>query len=401
VRTTYEVDANDRLTAETTGGATTLYTYDANGNTTGQAKPGELVTYGYDEANRRVRTTTSAGVITTGYHADGIRNRESAGGRVTTWLIDANRDYAQTLEAYSGGQLSTVWIYGNELLAQANVVGGGVFERSLHTDGMGSVRQATDASGQITDAFEYDAFGVELARTGTSDIDHRYRSEQVDPDTGFYNLRARWYGASAGRFLSSDMFHGYPSVPYSLHHYLYVGNDPVGEEDPSGNTNLVEISISINESSAYRTTNAAAARRTLKRFLLGKPPEDIGIIGETVLDYMLNGVFEELQAGTMTKQEFGRRAHSRLKSKIEVFKPLPGFTVVAEPFFIESRKGEPLKTNPKGSVGVDVFVMEGTTPVLAMELKTGEGYSRKGKLLRRKRTLTDLVQVSIIPVGRK
>ena len=236
--TTYTVDANDRLTTETTGGVSTLYTYDANGNSTGQAKPGEVVTYGYDEANRRVRTTTASGVTTTGYSADGLRNRETGNGHSTLWLIDPNRDYAQTLEAYRDQQLSTVWLYGDELLAQSNVIGGGLHERNLHSDGMGSVRQASDVAGNLTDSFEYDAFGIELNRTGSTDIDHRYRAEQVDPNTGFYNLRARWYDPSSGRFTSMDSFAGSNGDPISLHKYLYANADPINNWDPSGYVTL-------------------------------------------------------------------------------------------------------------------------------------------------------------------
>ncbi|MEO8159926.1 MAG: RHS repeat-associated core domain-containing protein [Arenimonas sp.] len=254
VVTSYVVDDNDRLITETTAGVTTLYTYDANGNTTGQAKPGEWTRYDFDQANRLVKTTTSAGaVITTGYGAEGVRNRESVGGTTTTWLIEGNRDYAQTLEAYTASQLKTVWIYGNELLAQSSVQGGGLHERNLHADGMGSVRQATDAAGQLTDGFEYDAFGNDLGRSGSSDIDHRYRGEQVDPNTGYYNLRARWYDPAIGSFSSMDSWIGSSSDPTGLHKYLYANSDPVNGTDPTGFMTLAEVGSSINVASNLYT----------------------------------------------------------------------------------------------------------------------------------------------------
>jgi RHS repeat-associated protein len=265
--TTYTVDVNDRLTEESKSGASTIYTYDANGNTTGQAKPGELQTFAYDESNRRVHTIIAGTQITTGYSADGIRNRETANGHTSTWLIDPNRDYAQTLEAYTDGQLKTVWIYGDELLAQSNVIGGGLHERNLQTDGMGSVRQATDVAGSVTDSFEYDAFGNQLARTGTTDIDHRYRGEQVDPNTGFYNLRARWYDPRSGRFVSPDSWAGSNSDPVSLHRYLYAGADPIGYRDPSGCTTLAEIGSSINI--GLNILNVATTSFSVTKNLLG------------------------------------------------------------------------------------------------------------------------------------
>jgi RHS repeat-associated protein len=246
VTTRYAVDDNDRLLTETTAGVETRYTYDDNGNTTGRAKPGEWTRYDFDQANRLVTTTTSAGAtITTGYGAEGVRNRESVNGVATTWLIDGNRDYAQTLEAYTANELTTTWLYGNELLAQSNF-GAHLYERNLLTDGMSSVREATDANGQLTDSFEYDAFGNELAHIGTSDIDHRYRSEQLDPNTGFYNQRARWYDAAVGRFESLDTWTGGAFDPASLHKYLYGNGNPIGHLDPTGRFSLSDVTAAIN-----------------------------------------------------------------------------------------------------------------------------------------------------------
>lgn len=282
--TTYEVDANDRLIRETTGGVSTLRTYDANGNTTGQAKPGQLLSFGYDQANRRIRTTTAKSVIETGYNADGIRNRETADGHTRTWLIDANRDYAQTLEAYTDQQLSTVWVYGDELLAQGNVVGGGLQERSLHGDGLGSVRQASDATGTVTDRFEYDAFGNELARTGTTDIDHRYRGEQVDPNTGFYNLRARWYDPGSGRFTSIDPVQGMTGRPQSLNKYLYTESDPVNGRDPSGMfLDTGSIFFAQNVQLSMRTTQVALPTQVLlsARVVAAAAAATIGVVALT------------------------------------------------------------------------------------------------------------------------
>ena len=244
--TTYAVDDNDRLQSETTTGTTTLYTYDDNGNTTGKAKPGSWTRYTFDEANRLVRTQDSAGLdVATGYGAEGVRNLERFGGVLRSWLIDANRDYAQTLEAYESNDLATTWVYGNELLSQASASVRGVQERNLLTDGMGSVRQATDASSQRTDVFEYDAFGVELARSGSNDIDHRYRGEQVDASTGFYNLRARWYDAGQGRFTSVDTWAGVGSDPVGLHKYLYANQDPISGKDPSGHFTVSDALAAI------------------------------------------------------------------------------------------------------------------------------------------------------------
>ena len=58
--------------------------------------------------------------------------------------------------------------------------------------------------------------------------------EQFDPDLSLYYLRARYYNAATGRFLSRDPEDGKAIDPKTLHKYLYVGGDPVNWIDPTG-----------------------------------------------------------------------------------------------------------------------------------------------------------------------
>lgn len=392
--TTYVVDANDRLASETTGSIATLYTYDANGNTTSRARSGEVTSYGYDENDRLVRTESTGLLVETGYTADGMRNREVANGVGRTWLIDPNRDYTQTLETYRSGSLATVWIYGNELLSQMNEIGGGLHERHLQTDGFGSVRLATDVNGSITDRFEYDAFGTEMSRTGTSDIDHRYRSEQRDPSTGFYNLRARWYDTNTGRFTRMDPFEGFAADPATLHKYVGNHNDPANRVDPSGYASLTEMAVATNVNTVLRTNSVFVGRRTIQKILLGHPPKDIGVVGEMVLDWVLQGFYEHVLDGGVTKQEFGRRVHSDVKNRCSRFIQYNGVSLDCEPFFNE--KGQ-VKGNPKGSLGVDVLIRYQGRPVVAFEIKTGKGMSGSGFQARRKYIGASVIQITLKP----
>jgi RHS repeat-associated protein len=66
-----------------------------------------------------------------------------------------------------------------------------------------------------------------------------YGGQQVDPNTGLYNLRARQYDPSTGRFLSRDTaaprFNG-----LELNRYVYTANNPVNLRDLSGHQAFVE-----------------------------------------------------------------------------------------------------------------------------------------------------------------
>jgi RHS repeat-associated protein len=64
----------------------------------------------------------------------------------------------------------------------------------------------------VVGSSEYDAFGTTRAATG---IQYRlgYTGEQLDAETGFVHLRARYYDPAQGRFLTKDPFPGLMDQP--------------------------------------------------------------------------------------------------------------------------------------------------------------------------------------------
>jgi len=101
-------------------------------------------------------------------------------------------------------------------------------------DGQGSVRLLTDANGAITDSYTYDAFGNTLTSQGTTVNPYRYTGQQLDSLTGLYDLRARYYDPTSGRFLSRDTASLDFSNPVELNRYSYAEENPVNLRDPSG-----------------------------------------------------------------------------------------------------------------------------------------------------------------------
>jgi hypothetical protein len=57
---------------------------------------------------------------------------------------------------------------------------------------------------------------------------------------GLYYLRARYYNANTGRFMSRDPEDGDDYRPASLHKYLYASGDPVNAFDPRGRESMLE-----------------------------------------------------------------------------------------------------------------------------------------------------------------
>jgi RHS repeat-associated protein len=84
-----------------------------------------------------------------------------------------------------------------------------------------------DASGNVVDSYNYDAFGAIRSSTGSQANPFTFTGEQTDASTGLEYLRARYYDAASGSFISRDAMPG-------LNRFAYGGGNPVGNVDPSG-----------------------------------------------------------------------------------------------------------------------------------------------------------------------
>ncbi|OGO78123.1 MAG: hypothetical protein A2Y23_01580 [Clostridiales bacterium GWB2_37_7] len=101
----------------------------------------------------------------------------------------------------------------------------------------GNVVALADENGNKVVNFEYDAWGnltntPEAVTTGNGELlrnanPFRYSGYQFDPESGLYYLKARYYSAVIGRFLSFD------PIP-NINRFRYVDNNPVSFIDPNG-----------------------------------------------------------------------------------------------------------------------------------------------------------------------
>ncbi|RLJ15763.1 hypothetical protein DJ030_18000 [bacterium endosymbiont of Escarpia laminata] len=239
--TAYTYDVNDRMTS---AGAAT-YSYDANGNLTGTSEAGDTSSFEYDVADRMVRVIMPGGAVTDYlYDGDGIRVSRTDASGTTRYLVDGANQTGVTQvieELDGGGALQVNYTYGMDLLSQ---------DRSgaisyYHADGLGSVRGLTNGSETLTDTYLYDAYGNEVAVTGTTENSYRFVGEQYDPNIGFYYLRARYYDPASGRFVSMDPASGDPQSPISLHRYLYANDNPVNYVDPTGEFTLTGMMVAM------------------------------------------------------------------------------------------------------------------------------------------------------------
>lgn len=117
-----------------------------------------------------------------------------------------------------------IYLYdGNDLLAEMDASGnilarytqGGGIEEPLaqfcsgsasyyETDVLGSVTSTTTPASAIANSYSYDSFGNTVTSTSPTMNSIRYAARELDPETGIYNDRARYYDPSSGRFVSED-----------------------------------------------------------------------------------------------------------------------------------------------------------------------------------------------------
>jgi len=241
--TDYAYDVDDRLLSQTTGGTPVAYGWDANGNLASRIAGASVHSYAHDAEDRLVTVSGPSGTVAYDYDADGMRIRRSAGGVTTDYLLDKALPastcpcgpsppgaMAQVIAETTGASIVS-YTYG---LAKLDRVVPGVGADTFLRDAQHSVRGLTTAAGVANDRYTYDAFGVELAASGTTaDVD-RFAGEPFDPVAGLQYHRARHYDPSIGRFTSTDPEPGVPETPATFHRYLYAGSNPVDRADPTG-----------------------------------------------------------------------------------------------------------------------------------------------------------------------
>ena len=95
------------------------------------------------------------------------------------------------------------------------------------TDNEGSVVAVIDKTGSVKDAYSYDPYGQQTV-VGTPSVSNPYGYDGgYEQSSGIIKFGVRYYDSTVGTFLQED-----PSGQTAG--YLYAGNDPANENDPSG-----------------------------------------------------------------------------------------------------------------------------------------------------------------------
>jgi YD repeat-containing protein len=155
----YNYGNENRLLAVTNQNGLVLdsYAYDSAGNRIQKVATNDIVQYSYDERNLMTGFVDNTNQISYTYNGDAERVTSIVNGALTQFVIDPAQNPFQVVQQRNGsGTITESYSFGTTRLATWN----GTAVTFELTDRLGSVRFVTDTSGNVLQAYNYDAFGA-------------------------------------------------------------------------------------------------------------------------------------------------------------------------------------------------------------------------------------------------
>ena len=205
--------------------------YDADGRLVRTEDGGQ--SFHYNALGQLARVESDGGTSCTyGYDAFGRRAYEKCDDQETRFGWDGHNLVAEQ-DIATGDVAVTIHAGGvNTPVARINTATGDVFH--LVQGATGNVHAAFDSSGALVETYQYSAFGETevIVQEGRSPTGNRlaFHGHMYDPATGLYNMRARYYSPTYGRFISQDPI----GVAGGVNLYGFARNNALAFWDPFG-----------------------------------------------------------------------------------------------------------------------------------------------------------------------
>ncbi|MHC1784692.1 MAG: DUF6531 domain-containing protein [Anaerolineaceae bacterium] len=230
----YIYDAADQLLSA----GTTTYTYDANGNQISRKDASGTYSLTYDDRNLLVGITTPTNLsIKFGYDTSGLQVAIQGQEGTKIMVRDGYLAIFDVSDNFSEGQ-AYLWAVGQLAYSRPlDTTGAGTASGYLG-DGLGNVEYLASEEGALTAVTPSDAFGQVLATAEGLENPTLFQGMlgvKAEPALeGLYLMGHRYYDASTGRFLNSDLLPGESTRPQTLNRYSYALANPLRYVDPRG-----------------------------------------------------------------------------------------------------------------------------------------------------------------------
>ncbi len=209
------------------------FSYDAYGNRSQQArgKQGALKThYQYNALNQLTAIAVNGVITQYTYDPLGRRISKRSADKCCEFLWLGDQLLAEKLIDPTGAQLSakTYLFKPNSFEPIAFVQNDGIYY--YHLDHLGTPQEITNQQGELVWAVSYKAYG-NLAVAFKAEVENnlRFAGQYFDEESGLHYNRFRYYDPACGRFINQDPI----GLLGGVNNYLYVPN-PTGWVDPLG-----------------------------------------------------------------------------------------------------------------------------------------------------------------------
>ncbi len=203
------------------------YAHDAVGRVTND----QTNAYTWNLAGRMSSRTESGKTVNHSYDAFGMRT--FIGARNCVWNYATTLPSAAIIRDGSVDQSYYVYAPGGSLVYRINASDN--VRTYYHFDEMGNTVFTTGESASITASFAYSPYGEVLGSNGGTGEIFTYQGQygiMRDSDNDLYYIRARYYDAKIGRFLSRDPIQS--SNPRGVNPYQYAYENPMLYVDGTG-----------------------------------------------------------------------------------------------------------------------------------------------------------------------
>ncbi|MCU1391431.1 MAG: sle [Ilumatobacteraceae bacterium] len=230
----YQSGIADQIVAQS--GPATAWTYDRSGAVTSSNSSAGNKSYGYDSAGRLSTATVlrngTRSTVSYTYDGDGNRITRTENGATTKYVWDPISNTPQLALETVGAVTTRRYFHGDGPVAAQTPTDTFFF----HLDPLGTTDQVTNGHGDIVAAYTYNAFGVVTA-TGpqTGAVDLLFQGQLLDATTGLYDMGARNYDPTTGRFTQREPMETAVGEPV-VAAYAFVRNRPTYLTDPTGTT---------------------------------------------------------------------------------------------------------------------------------------------------------------------
>jgi len=233
--TNYQYSNNSNLLQNSTGSNFNTYQYNKNGATKDIQGSGGHILLTWDEKDRLTSYQNTDSAKTHLFEYDGLGNRRRFND--TRYALDILHGSNVLVETNLTGIPKSFYVHGLGLVCRIDPQTGAI--SYYHSDFLGSILGITNVSQEFTHQYQYEEFGQ---------VERKFETVYNNPfqfvgkhgimydETGLSFMRARYYDASIGRFLSED-----PVWGNNL--FEYGGNNPLVKIDPSGQ--YIETAIDI------------------------------------------------------------------------------------------------------------------------------------------------------------